>query len=166
MSLCRVCTQLSFRPESTPPPPALVETGGVEYTEFWGPIRREGLFAGKATGLGAWISKGIRGIVISLVVHKHACCIDLQFFREERKERRDKALKLFPVAKYPRELRDTPKCDYVRFPVLHKGIKDPGHWPEIREKLTSLGADIYNTLSNSDVYFYCRIGLEQFQVFV
>jgi hypothetical protein len=124
-----------------------------EYRTFWEPIRTEpnGLFAGKATGLGAWISKTFRGITVSLVVQKHACSVDLQFFKEDRKERRDKALELFSAAKYPYELHDTPKCAYARFHVLDKGIKDRADWPRIRAKLTGLGSHICHTIANSDV---------------
>jgi hypothetical protein len=120
--------------------------GGTEdeaYLEFWKPIRTEsdGLFAGKPAG-GAWIDKRIRGICISLIVHNHECRVDLNF-GENKQERRDKALELFPAATYPRELHETPKGVSARFPVLDKGIKDRDHWPDIREKLTKLGADFY-----------------------
>ena len=94
---------------------------------------------------------GFIGLYLSLVVHRHTCCVDLQFFKEGRKERRDKALKLFPTATYPYKLHDTPKCAYVRFPVLDKGINDRENWPEIREKLKLLGENIYKALSASDV---------------
>jgi len=122
------------------------------YTEFWQPMRSEpnGLFAGKPAG-GAWVSKRFRGICLSLVVHNHASCIDLGFEKEDRAERRDKAVKLLPALKDAYKFHDTPKAALVRFPVLDKGIVDRERWPEIREKLKLLGENIYNALSESDV---------------
>ncbi len=124
----------------------------VEYRDFWDPIRTEpnGLFAGKPAG-GSWINKQIRGIGLVLVVHNHACRVELGFYKEDKAKRRDKALELFPTTEYPHELHDSDKCALVRFSVFDKGIKDRDHWPEIREKLTKLGTDIYNKLSNSEV---------------
>jgi len=128
------------------------------YREFWKPIRTHpnglfanGLFAGEPAG-GSWISKQIRGICLSLVVHNRACSVDVGFYKEDKAKRRDKAVaQLFPAAKYPQELHESEKCAIVRFPVLDKGIKDREHWPEIREKLTKLGADIHKRIKDSDV---------------
>ena len=105
--------------------------------------------ASRAMGRG--LSKAFGDINIVLVVHDHACRVELGFSGEGRKERREKAVKLFPAADPPLELHESEKFTSVRFPVLDKGVKDRDNWPEIREKLTKLGADIYNTLSNSDV---------------
>jgi len=125
-------------------------SGDERYIEFWEPIRREGLFKGKPAG-GSWISKGCRGIWLHLAVYNHACLVDVRFSAEDRRERRSKAIELFPDAKYSHELRESEKCAYIRFPVLDKGIKDREHWPEIREKLKLLGENIYKTLRGSDV---------------
>ncbi len=125
---------------------------GVEYSEFWSPIRREGLFAGKPVPMGdTWISKSIRGVIVYLELHNHACRVSLQFNGEDREDRRAKVIGLFPDAEYAYELHDSPKSAMIRFPVLNKGKKNCDDWPEIREKLTSLGADIYNRIRDSDV---------------
>ena len=123
---------------------------GVErYVEFWSPIRTEpnGLFAGKPAG-GYWIGRAVkRGICgLSLVVYKHACCVDLGFYKGDkgdRAKRRDNALKLLPATEYPREPHETtiPPTSVFR---PHKGIKDRDHWPEMRKKLKSLGEQIIN----------------------
>ena len=118
--------------------------------QFWEPIRCEGLFKGKSADW-ASISKWIRGTCLSLGVLKQTCYVELSFDGENRREQRDKALKLFPTAEYPREPHESPKCVSVRFSVLDKGIKDRDHWPEIREKLKSLGEQIYKVLKESDV---------------
>jgi hypothetical protein len=131
------------------PPPSPEDEN---YIEFWKPIRTEinGLFVGKPADR-PWVSKWIRGICLSLGVLNHACYVELGFDDERRRERRDKALELFPVAVYPRELHESPKCVSIRFGVLDKGIKNPGQWSTVREKLTRLGTDVYNKLSDSDV---------------
>ncbi len=157
-SLSRVCPQFKFHlngispPEPPPPPPPKKpgETKEDEYRQFWEPIRHEGLFAGKSAD-GRWISKRFQGICLSLVVHNHECRVDLEFQREDRAQRRDKAVNLLPALKNNCKFHDTPKVALVRFPVLDKGIKDRGDWAEIQKKLTKLGEDIYNTLSNSDI---------------
>ena len=127
--------------------------GGVEYSEFWEPIRREGLFAGKPVQLrhDGWIQKSIRGIGLLLELHNHACSVQLSFKGEDREERRAKVMELFPETAYTYELGHSPKFACARFPVLDKGRKDHEHWPEIREKLTSLGTEIYNRINDSDV---------------
>jgi hypothetical protein len=121
----------------------------MECRDFWEPIRREGLFEGKLSNR-PWIYKTIRGIDIALIVCNHTCCVDIAFKGENRKQRREKAVNHLSALKdkYPR---DTEKIAYVRFPVLEMGIKDRKHWTEIREKLKSVGENIYNELSRSDV---------------
>lgn len=138
------------RPDETKPTKR--STRDATYREFWSPIRNEpnGLFAGKPAG-GSWISKGFRGLDLSLVVQSHGCHVDVQFYHENRTQRRAEALKLFPAAQYPHELHDTPRVSYVRFRCLDKGIKDRQEWPEIREKLTKLGEHIYKAVNESDV---------------
>ena len=118
----------------------------MDYRKFWEPIRSEpnGLFAGKPSPDN--IGKTIRGIWLALVVHNHACRVDLGFSGEEMKKRRSKAMKLFPAPEYPQELHESPKFAVVRFPVLDKGIKDRGDWDEIREKLTKLGTEIHDRI--------------------
>ena len=131
-------------PDEDPPP--------ERYIEFWGPIQREGLFKGKPANR-RWIAKwkGLRGICLSLVVLDHLCRVEVEFPDENAREQRDRALKLLPAGKYPRELHESPKCVSVRFSVLDKGIKDRDNWPEIRDKLKSLGEQIYKVLEDSDV---------------
>ena len=124
-----------------------------EYSEFWGPIRRDGLFKGKPVPIKdeGWIGKGIKGINIILRLRNHKCSILLSLRGPDRKDRRDKVAKLFPKTKYEYEVRESPKFATIEFPVLDKGKKDREHWPEIRENLTKLGADIYNKIKESDI---------------
>jgi hypothetical protein len=126
--------------------------GDVDCIEFWKPIRTEsnGLFAGKPADASR-IYKQIRGIELALGVLAHECRVELTFDGENRQERRDNALKFLAAVKYPHDLRESTDWVSVRFRVLDKGIKDPDNWPEIREKLTQLGAEIYNKLKDSDV---------------
>ena len=122
-----------------------------KYSEFWEPIRREGLFKGKPVPVKdeGWIAKGIKGIAIILKLSNHKCSILLSLRGPDRKDRRDKVTKLFPKTKYEYEVRESQKFATIEFPVLDKGKKDREHWPEMREKLTKLGTDIYNRIKES-----------------
>ena len=126
----------------------------IGYSEFWAPIR-EGelgkLFAGKPVPLSyeAWISKNIRNIGVALFITNQRCYIQLYFQGENPSERRDKVMDLFPESDYPHEYNDSPKQIRVQFPVLDKGKNDRDDWDEIREKLVTMGTDIYNKIEES-----------------
>ena len=112
------------------------------YSEFWAPIREgDGLFAGKPVLIQneGWITKGVKGVSISLNILNHNCSVRLNFIGENKVERRDEVMQLFPKSDYNYEYRVSPKEANVIFPVLEKGKRDPEHWPEIREKLVSYG---------------------------
>ena len=140
--------ELSFHHVSRPAIDVQMEKTGVEYSEFWEPIRQSGLFAGKPVPLRdeGWIGKGIKGISLLLQLHNNACSVLLSLQDEDRLDRRTKVIELFPETEYTYELRESPKFANIRFPVLDKGKKDHDHWPEIREKLTTLGEDVYNKI--------------------
>jgi len=123
------------------------------FSEFWAPIRKEGLFKGKPVPIkyDRWISKGIKGINISLNLHNHKCSIQLSLKGPDRKNYRDKVAKLFPKSKYEYEVRESSKFAIIEFPVLDKGMKDRKDWPEMRKELTKLGADIYNKIKESGI---------------
>ena len=55
--------------------------GPDKYSEFWEPIRREGLFKGKPVPVRdeAWISKKVRGILVELLLQNHKCFVQLSF---------------------------------------------------------------------------------------
>ena len=128
------------------------KTAGSEYSEFWEPIRQEGLFAGKPVPVRdeGWIGKGVRGVQLILTILDHRCYIQLSFQGVNRLERRDTVLELFPESEYDYEYKESPKFASVIFPVLDKGRKDRDDWPEIREKLVAMGTDIYNKINESD----------------
>ena len=120
----------------------------VEYSEFWAPIRREGLFAGNPVSIRneGWIRKAIRNIEVYLYLTNSQCYIQLYF---NDFEHRDRIMALFPESDYDYEYRDSPKEIKVKFPVLDKGRNDRDDWDEIREKLEAMGTDIYNKISES-----------------
>ena len=126
---------------------------GVEYSEFWEPIRREGLFAGKPVPITNenWIGKKIRNIEVCLYCTKSQCYIQLYFRGSKPLERRNKVMALFPKSDYVYEYRDTPMEIKAKFPVLNKGRNDRDDWDEIREKLEAMGTDIYNKIKESDL---------------
>lgn len=144
--------ELSFHHVARPAIDVQTEKTGVEYSEFWEPIRRSGLFAGKPVPVRdeGWIGKGVKGISLLLQLHNHACSVLLSFQGEDRLDRRAKVLELFPVTEYTYELRESPKFASIIFPVLNKGKKDHDNWSDIREKLTNFGEDVYNKIKESD----------------
>ena len=126
----------------------------TEYSEFWAPIRKqEGPFAGKQVPInraGA-IAKTVKGVRLTLQLRKHRCYVQLSFRDENRLERRDDIVKLFPKPQYDYRLSEAPKSVSVIFPVLDKGREDREDWDEIREKLVKMGTDIYNKIYESDL---------------
>ena len=145
--------ELSFHHAARPAIDVQTARGGVEYSEFWEPIRRSGLFTGKPVPIRdeGWIGKGIRGVSLILRLHNHACSVQLSFQGEDRLQRRATVVELFPATEYTYELHESPKFANIVFPVLDKGRKDHEHWPEIRDKLATLGEDVYNRIKESDV---------------
>ena len=124
------------------------------YSEFWAPIRDgNGLFAGKPVLIQneGWITKGVKGVNISLNLLNHSCSVRLNFTGENKVERRDEVMQLFPKSDYNYEYRVSPKEANVIFRVLKRGKRDPEHWDEIRKKLVNMGTDIYNKINESDL---------------
>ena len=129
-----------------------------EESEFWAPIRRGEfgeLFAGKPVPVGkdGWISKRIRGrgVEIILSFRKDRSYVSFFCWGENRIERRDEIIALFPEVGYDYCYRETTKRAMVRFPVINKGKNDGEDWDEIREKLVARGTDIYNKINESDL---------------
>ena len=145
--------ELSFHHVSRPAIDIQTQKNSVEYSEFWGPIRLAGLFAGKQVAVknDGWISKSIRGIELCLVLQQHSTSVQLYFRGDDRIERRDEVTKLFPASEYTYRTGESPKAANIVFPAAEKGRKDNEHWPEVREKLVGLGKDVYNRLLASDV---------------
>ena len=145
--------EFSFQHIARPDIDVQTERKNVEYSAFWEPIRKEGLFAGKPVPMRdeGWIGKGIKGISLLLQIHNHACSVLLSFQGENRTERRATVIELFQKEEFEYELRESPKFTNIVFPVMDKGKKDVEHWPEIRQKLTGLGAKIYYKIQESNV---------------
>jgi len=128
--------------------------GDIVYSEFWEPIR-EGkfgeLFAGKPVPIRdeGWIMKTIRKVQVCLYLNKQKCYIRLYFLGPNHFERRDKIMEQFPESECVYEYKDTERITTVIFPVLDKGKNDSEDWDEIREKLVSMGTDIYNKIDES-----------------
>ena len=126
----------------------------VEYSEFWSPIRNGEfgeLFAGKPVRLAEdRIVKVIpnTGVKVEPNITNQRCYIRLYF---KDKNHRDEITALFPKPEYDYENNDSPKEIKVIFPVLDKGKNDRDDWDEIREKLVSMGTDIYNKIDESDL---------------
>ena len=145
--------EFTFNHISRPAIDVQTERKNVEISEFWEPIRRGGLFAGKPVPKRdeGWIQKGIKGIALILQFQNNSTSILLSFKGDNRFERREGILSLFPKDRYEYTLSESPKFTNVVFPVSDKGKKDRECWDGIREKLTGLGTDIYNKIKDADV---------------
>lgn len=125
---------------------------GVEYSEFWAPIRREGPFKGMPVPVihERFIMKRVRRVILALTLNNHKCYIQMSFEGDNRVERRNAIMELFPRSEYDYDYSESSKYVSVIFPVLDKGKEDREDWEEIREKLVAKGTDIYNKIKASD----------------
>ena len=127
----------------------------TEYSEFWTPILQGEfgkLFVGKSTSLrdDGWMEgETIGDVEMWFKLINRECYIQLYFRGENPSELRDKVIELFPKSDYDYEYTDTSTKIRVKFPVLDKGKNDRDDWDEIREKLVTMGTDIYNKISES-----------------
>lgn len=125
-------------------------------SEFWAPIRRGEfgeLFAGRPVRVGedGWISKQIRGVEIILSFRKNRSYVSFLCRGDNRIERRDEIIVLFPEADYDYSPRESDKRAGFEFHVINKGKDHPEDWDEIREKLVNMGTDIYNKINESEL---------------
>ena len=129
------------------------ERKGVEYSEFWAPIREKGLFSGKPVPVSndGWISKSIRGINISLWLTKGRSGIGLGLQGENRVERRDKLAEFMASEGYNFNKSDSAKFSNLTLELLDKGKNDIGSWEEIRESMLRTGTAIYELLLKSKI---------------
>ena len=128
----------------------------VKQSEFWQPIRDGefgALFAGKPVPVrdDGWISKRIRGVELILSFRKNRSYVSFLCSGENRIERRDEIITLFPEADYDYSPHESPQRAGFRFPVINKGKDHPEDWDEIRKKLVAMGTDIYNKIDESDL---------------
>ena len=128
----------------------------VKQSEFWQPIRDGefgALFAGKPVPVrdDGWISKQIRGVEIILSFRKNRSYVSFLCRGENRIERRDEIIALFPETDYDYYPRESDKRAGFGFHVINKGKDHPEDWDEIREKLVNIGTDIYNKIDESDL---------------
>ncbi|MDE0085116.1 MAG: hypothetical protein OXU23_05350 [Candidatus Poribacteria bacterium] len=127
------------------------------YSEFWAPIREGKLgevFKGAPRSIKeeGYLDKRVRGVQLTLQLNNHQCSIRLRFEGANRLERRDEVMELFPESEgYKCKYKEASQSVSVVFSILDKGKKDSEHWPEIREKLVTMGTDIYNKINESDL---------------
>ena len=146
--------ELSFHWAAWPAPD--IQTEKIidpEYKEFWEPILQSELFADKSAIVSGdgWRGKIIRDeIEIWLRLSKQGCYIQLYFYGADRTRSRNEVMELFSKSDYNYENADSSTETRVKFPVLDKGIKNRDDWDEMREKLVSMGTDIYNKINESD----------------
>lgn len=145
--------ELAFHHIARPSIDIQIESTGVEYSEFWEPVRKGGLFSGKPVPVQneGWVGKRVNGIDILLVLCNHHCSVALYFNGEDRMERRAQVLELFSESEYTYDLGESLKSAKIVFPVLQKGKNDHDSWDEIRTALTTRGEEIYNKIKDADV---------------
>jgi hypothetical protein len=146
--------ELSFHHVSRPAIDIQAQRNKIEFSEFWAPIRVSGLFAGKpvpATGGSEWISKSIRGIELTLQIHKKSCSVVVYFYGDNRIDRRNRIVDLFADSEFEFEIGESTKSAKIVFPVSDKGKNDRDDWDEIRRGLVSLGESVFTRVMESDV---------------
>ena len=135
-------------------PPIDIQVGpiiDIEYSEFWAPIREgNGLFAGRPVPIRdeGGIARSFQGVWLWLKLLNRRCYVQLSF---RGPEHRDEIMDMFSDSEYNYEYREAERSVSVVFPVLDKGRNDRGNWDEIREKLVTMGTDIYNKINESDL---------------
>ena len=143
--------EYSFIPIIQPAIDIQTERSEVEYSEFWAPIRAQGLFAGRPVPKRdeGFIIKGIRGALLTLYVNKRSANIKVEYKNEDRVEKRDRAFQLFQEHGLNLQMskHDTPQYSQIIFPIIDKGRADIDSWEEIRNQLVAKGTLIYNKLS-------------------
>ncbi|MYF99590.1 hypothetical protein F4212_10755, partial [Candidatus Poribacteria bacterium] len=128
--------ELSFHHIVKPAIDIQTEKKGVEYSEFWAPIRDGELgevFKGKPRSVKeeGYLDKRVRGVQLTLQLNNHQCSIRLRFEGANRLERRDEVMRLFPESEgYKCKYKEASQSVSVVFSILDKGKKDAEHWSE------------------------------------
>lgn len=124
------------------------ERSDIEYSEFWSPIRAEGLFAGRPVPKRdeIWISKGVQGASLILNVNRNSTNIKVEYKKEDKVNKRDKAFLLLQELNFPMSKHDTPVFSQIIFPIINKGRANIDSWDEIRSLLIENATTIYNKL--------------------
>ncbi|MCL5029915.1 MAG: hypothetical protein M1480_12960 [Bacteroidetes bacterium] len=140
--------EFSFIPIVQPAIDIQTERGDSEYSEFWEPIRAEGLFSGKPVPKRdeGWITKGVQGATLVLNVNKHSTVIKIDFKGEDRIEKRGKVFQILQELNYQMNNHETPRIAQIIIHVFDRGRADIESWDEIRNKLIEQATIIYNKL--------------------
>ena len=116
--------------------------GGV--SEFWKPIRSQGLFAGRPVPEGeSWISKALRGIAISLIANVGATKVQVEWPLDRIGER-DAYLEKF--SDYDVHPRETGRVAMIEIPIFDFGRGERGRWEEVRSRLVDVGSAAYEII--------------------
>lgn len=121
------------------------ERSGVEYSEFWAPIRDSGLFSGKPVPeKDSWIQKSVNGIGVLLVANKHSTKVQANW-PIERSEERDQYFER--LEELGGEKRDTRKFALINFPLMDQGTADTDSWDAIRHALVEMGEKVFKIVA-------------------
>ncbi len=141
-----------FHTASGPAIDIQAERTGIEYSEFWSPIREKGLFAGKPVPEGVnWVNKGVKGAGIDLVVNQAETKVHYYYVGENQGPKRDRAFEVLAELNLEMFKHDAPKHSKIIFPIVKKGMRHKESWDEIRSKLVGVATQIYQKISESDL---------------
>lgn len=124
-------------------------------SEFWAPIRqdRSSVFSGKPVPErhDGFIYKQVRGIRVFLILRTTYCAVKLSFRGDNREERREEVMELFPRLEYSYDYMEAGGSVSAQFAKIDGGKRNPELWADARRKLVEMGTRIYNRISESDL---------------
>ena len=114
-------------------------------SEFWVPIRTQGLFTGAPVREGDnWITKSIRGVTVILFAYKNSIKVQVDWPLERAVER-DAYLQIFED--YGASSRETGTTAIIEIPLFDIGRNDVDRWDEIRPRLVEVGTSAFEIIS-------------------
>ena len=114
-------------------------------SEFWAPIRTQGVFSGAPLKEGDnWISKSIKGVAVILCGYKSKIKVEVHW-PLDRTEERDAYLNRF--SSYETSQRETQLVAIIEIPLFNFGRTEVERWDEIRTRLVDVGTDAYEIIS-------------------
>ena len=127
-----------------------------EESKFWAPIRRDrnSVFSGKPVSErhDSFIYKQVRGIQVLSILRDTYCAVKLGFTGEDKEERREEVMELFPKSEYPcTSYSEAPLSVSVQFEKIDGGRRNPELWDDARRELVKMGTRIYNRIRESDL---------------
>lgn len=114
-------------------------------SEFWVPIRAQGLFTGSPVREGDnWITKSIRGVTVYLFAYQNTIKVQVDWPLDRAAER-DAYLPKFED--YEASSRETGATAIIEIPLFDFGRNEVDRWDEIRTRLVEVGTSAFEIIS-------------------